>query len=490
MRWFPLVTIAIVVCLAVVFTKPFWGGVVPSSHPGATAPVAAVPRTIAPHLGSTAVSFVQPSATATAARVPRINVPYFGSSAVPFNQTALFWFGDVTSADTYTDVRVGYNQSELFIDLHTVDRYLWYDTNTSAPNLSQYDNASVYLNTTGTGSGSAYRFQAGVNGYVKRPNYQRAYTLKGAAWAAANIPFTPIYAWQGHGFNGPEDSGWSMTYHLPFSSLGFSSAPTQGTSWKLAVQAQNRDNATASATLPAKWWPPAASETAPSGWGQLLFGVPAYQPPRASTTSIYTVRNQLNHQVVTDGMVGGALSCGNLGLNRWTQWGAQSYPGASRVNIQNETFISDWNCFSKFYITFPLSSLPAGKAVAKATVTLYEYANAGVQGQPNPSSIQVATVNQNWNASTLCWNNAPQVQENITTILVNTKTTPVVPAPGLPIAWDVSRAVAQAYAAGQPLRLVFYTPADQHDSGKYFFSSSVGDWNAAGRPTLQVTLAS
>src|SRR5256886_8496993 len=141
--------------------------------------------------------------------------------------------------------------------------------------------------------------------------------------------------------------------------------------------------------------------------------------------NIYTVRNQLNHQVVTDGMVGGALSCGNLGLNRWTQWGAQSYPGASRVNIQNETFISDWNCFSKFYITFPLSSLPAGKAVAKATATLYEYANAGVQGQPNPSSIQVATVNQNWNVSTLCWNNAPQVQENITTILVNTKTTPV-----------------------------------------------------------------
>jgi len=187
-------------------------------------------------------------------------------------------------------------------------------------------------------------------------------------------------------------------------------------------------------------------------------------------------------------MVGGALSCGNRGLDRWTQWGAQSYPGASRVNIQNETFISDWNCFSKFYITFPLSSLPSGKGVAKATVTLYEYANAGVQGQPNPSYIQVATINQDWNPATLSWNNAPLVQENINTMLVNTKTTRVVPAPGLPITWDVSRAAAQAYAAGQPLRLVFYTPADQHDSGKYFFSSSVGDWNAAGRPTLQVTL--
>jgi len=427
-----------------------------------------------------------PSAKA-ATPIASINVPFF-TTAVPFSQTAVFWFGDVTSADTYTDVRVGYNHTELFIDLHTVDRYLWYDTNTSAPDISKYDNASVYLNTTSTGSGNSYKFQTGVNGYVKRTNYQRAYTVNGAAWASATIPFTAVYGWQGHGFNGPEDSGWSMTYHIPFSSLGLSAAPTQGTSWKLAVQVQNRDNGTAPKTLPAKWWPISASETTPSSWGQLVFGIPTYQPLHASGTSIYTVRNKLNHQVVTDDMVGGALSCGNRGLDRWTQWGAQSYPGASRVNIQNETFISDWNCFSKFYITFPLSSLPSGKGVAKATVTLYEYANAGVQGQPNPSYIQVATINQDWNPATLSWNNGPMVQENINTILVNTKTTSVVSAPGLPITWDVSRAAAQAYAAGQPLRLVFYTPADQHDSGKYFFSSSVGDWNAAGRPTLQVTL--
>ncbi len=460
--WLPLATTVIVLCMVVLFTTSFWGNLLSVSKPWAKA--------------------------ATAPLTPRINVPYFGSSAVPFNQTAIFWFGDVTSADTYTDVRVGYNHTELFIDLHTVDRYLWYDTNTSAPNLSKYDNASVYLNTTSAGSGTSYKFQAGVNGYVKRPNYQHAYIANGTTWTSANIPFTAVYGWQGHGFNGPEDSGWSMTYHIPFSSLRLAGAPTQGTSWKLAVQVQNRDTGTITTTLPAKWWPISASESAPSGWGQLVFGIPTYQPPQTSSTVIYTVRNKLNNQVVTDGMVGGSLSCGNRGLNRWTQWGTQNYPGASRVNIQNETYISDWNCFSKFYVTFPLSSLPSGKGIAKATVTLFEYANAGIQGQPNPSYIQVATINQDWNPATLSWNNAPLVQENITTILVNTKTTSVVPAPGLPITWDVSRAAAQAYAAGQPLRLVFYTPADQHDSGKYFFSSSVGDWNAAGRPTMQVTL--
>ncbi len=459
--WFPLATTMIVLCVVVVFTTSFWGGLPP---------------------------FSKPSAQAAAPFTRRVNVPYFGSNTVPFNQTALFWFGAVTSADTYTDVRIGYNKTELFIDLHTVDRYLWYDTDTSAPNLSKDDNASVYLNTTSTGSGNSYKFQTGVNGYKKRTNYQQAYTGSGTMWTPATIPFTAVYGWQGHGFNGPEDSGWSMTYHIPFSSLGLAGPPSQGTAWKLAVQVQNRDTGTAT-TLSEKWWPESANEmTTPSSWGQLVFGIPTYQPPHTSGTAIYSVRNKLNNQVVTDGMVGGSLSCGNLGLNRWTQWGTQGYPGASRVNIQNETYISDWNCFSKFYITFPLSSLPSGKGVVKATVTLYEYANAGVQGQPNPTYIQVATVNEDWNPATLSWNNAPWVQENINTLLVNTKTTRVVPLPGLAITWDVSRAVAQAYATGQPLRLVFYTPADQHDSGKYFFSSSIGDWNAAGRPTLQVTL--
>jgi hypothetical protein len=459
--WLPLATTMIVLCIVVLFTTSFWGNLLPLS---------------------------KSSAKAAAPLTRRVNVPYFGSNAVPFNQTALFWFGDVTSADTYTDVRMGYNHTELFIDLHTVDRYLWYDTNTSAPNLSKDDNASVYLNTTSTGSGNSYKFQTGVNGYKKRTNYQQAYTGSGTTWTSAKIPFTAVYGWQGHGFNGPEDSGWSMTYHIPFSSLGFSGPPSQGASWRLAVQVQNQDTGKTPPPLPEKWWPTAATETTPSSWGQLVFGIPTYQPPQTSSKVVYNVRNKLNNQVVTDGMVGGSLSCGNGGLNRWTQWGTQSYPGATKINIQNETYISDWNCFSKFYITFPLPPLLQEKGVVKATVTLYEYANAGAQGQPNPSYIQVATINQDWNPATLSWNNAPMVQENINTILVNTKTQRVVPQPGLPITWDVSRAVAEANAAGQPLRLVFSTPADQHDSGKYFFSSSIGDWNAAGRPTLQVTL--
>lgn len=58
-------------------------------------------------------------------------------------------------------------------------------------------------------------------------------------------------------------------------------------------------------------------------------------------------------------------------------------------------------------------------------------------------------VEQDWNPATLSWNTAPQVQENIASVLVNTKAKPVIRWPGLAIAWDVSRAVVEAYAAGR-----------------------------------------
>ncbi len=463
--WMTLATVAVLFCAVLSLTTSLWGRLSP-------------------------FHFSQPSVKAAASAVGQIDIPYF-KTAVPFNQTAIFWFGDVTSKDTYTDVRVGYNSSELYVDLQIVDRYLWYDTNTAAPNVNIGDNASIYVSTT-TGGNSllakhTYKFQAAANGYKRRSNYQQAYAGSGTAWTAAKIPFTAVFGWRGHGFNGPEDSGWSMTYHIPFSSLGVAGSPSQGTVWKLAVQVHNQDNA-ANTGIPDKWWPASGSETNPSGWGDVEFGIPTYRIPQATHTTTYTVRNKLNNQVVTDGMVGGSLSCGNRGRNRWTQLGIQSYPGAAQVNIQNESDISDWNCFSKFYITFPLSSLPTGQSLVNAKITLYEYGNSGVQGKPNPSYIQVATVGQNWSPATLAWNNAPPVLENITSMLVNTKTKPVVPPPGVPITWNISRAVAEAYATGQPLRLVFYSTDNQYNTGKYFWSSSVGNWNASGRPTLQVTL--
>jgi len=429
------------------------------------------------------------TAKAASALVRRINAPYFGNAAVPFNQTAIFWFGSVSSADNYIDVRVGYNNSELYIDLHIVDRYVWYDPNAKAPNLTKGDTATVFLSTTQNGSNgpdqNAYKFVAQVDWYQPRTHYQQAYRGNGSTWVASPVAFNAVSGWRGTGLNGKEDSGWTMTYHIPFSSLGKGGSPAQGTPWKLGIKVHNQDNAS-DTPLSLKWWPETENDMTPSSWGALVFGLSTYQAPQTTNNAPYTIRNGLNNQVVTDGMVGGSLGCYNKGLNRWTGLGGQSYPGATRVNIQNEWDISDWNCFSKFYISFPLTSLPTGKGVVSAKVTLREYGGSGTKGKPTPSLIQVASVNEGWNPATLAWNNAPLVKENISRTVVNTVSDPT--PYGQPYSWDVSKALADAYAAGQPLRLVFYSSDSAYNTGKYFFSSTIASWNANSRPTLQATL--
>ena len=132
----------------------------------------------------------KPTAQAAAASLPLINVPYFPNS-VPFNQTAIFWFGTISSSTTYTDVRIGYSNSEVYVDLRIVDRYLWYDTNKTAPNLNNGDNASLYLSTSNATNTQldthSYQFQAAVNGFKQYPNYQKAYTGQGTALSLIHI---------------------------------------------------------------------------------------------------------------------------------------------------------------------------------------------------------------------------------------------------------------------------------------------------------------
>src|SRR5207237_7090347 len=97
-KWLPLAATGLIVCILLSFTTSFWSNL----------------------LHFTPASAKTSKATTTS--TSRINIPYF-NGPVPYNQTAIFWFGDVTSSDNYTDVRIGYNSSGLFIDLDIVDEY-------------------------------------------------------------------------------------------------------------------------------------------------------------------------------------------------------------------------------------------------------------------------------------------------------------------------------------------------------------------------------
>ena len=83
----------------------------------------------------------------------------------------------------------------------------------------------------------------------------------------------------------------------------------------------------------------------------------------------------------------------------------------------------------------------------------------------------------------MTWNNAPLAVENVAASWAG-----VFPKhPGEPRHWDVSRAVAEAYAAGTSLRLALYESDEALHSGKYFWSSDTDEYDAEMRPTLTIT---
>jgi hypothetical protein len=256
------------------------------------------------------------------------------------------------------------------------------------------------------------------------------------------------------------------------------------------VVLHDRDDAPPLPTVDDKIWPATLNPDQPQTWGGLHFGQIsdpqwAVSQPLSAYDGVTTIKHGINGAVVPDAHVGGAFNCGD-GLDVWTQWGNTNYEIAEKINIQNQTLVGDWPCFSKYFITYPLEDIPEGKIIDSATLTIYHFGNSGGgdYDPPYPSWIQVFTVSEDWEDTLITWNNAPLAFENIAM-------TQVMPLdeypgwPGIPINWNVSYAVDTAYSASQPLRLALYSADSEMHSGKYFFSS---DSNSDGsdRPTLTV----
>lgn len=436
------------------------------------------------------------AASQTIPPVRRVNVPFTTAvdGNIPVPERAIFWFGEVgpTTAN-YVDGRVIYNNEQLYVTLHIFDRLLFYDNAPAADELTGWDAATLYLNLDGS-SGSApdanaYQFVAQVNWFESRDGglYQAAYRGTGSGWSASDVAFTTTTGWQGKGFNDlAEDRGWNVTFKIPFSSLDLSGQPAEGTVWAMAVAVHDRDDAAGSA-IPDTIWPETMVTTQPVTWGQIHLGLPVYDAPAAAPGDVVTIRQGGEGTAVPDAGVGGGTVCGGS-PPFWPEWGSLNYAGSPYVNVQNQWNLGDWPCFSKYYVTFPLDALPANRAILSATLTLYQFGNSNQGGlfdparPPQPSLIQVLTIADNWQEATLNWNNAPLPVENVARSWVDPLPAGP-PWPNVPRYWDVSQAVAEAYAAGEPLRLALYSADNAMHSGKYFRSS---DADAVARPTLQV----
>ncbi|MCS7259322.1 MAG: DNRLRE domain-containing protein [Anaerolineae bacterium] len=420
--------------------------------------------------------------------LPRINAPGF-SGEIPFEQTAIAWFGRVSPTQNYADIRVGYNADELYVYLAIFDRALWYDESPAPRRLTEWDAVTLLLDTAGGSalSTSTWRFVAQLYG---EPSAERRVAYRGgpSGWQMVSIPFEARPGWRGNALNNDEDSdrGWAMGFTIPFRSLGLTGEPADGTRWRMAVAVHDRDSR-AGPPVGDQFWPPAAVLDEPACWGFLHFGLPTYTTTARRSGSRVIYRPTENSPLVPDADVGGATTnqCPGDEYHIWNEWGNRNYGRAPDFNIQNQSDVADWPCFAKYYITFPLDGIPRGKAIISATLTLHQFGNAGGPGEAQPSWIQVLIVADDWQETTITWNNAPLAYENVGGSWVPPLTN--WPGwPGVPRRWDVSYAVARAYARGEPLRLALYEADSAYHSGKYFVSSNTGDWNTAGRPRLEV----
>ncbi|NLE99445.1 MAG: DNRLRE domain-containing protein [Anaerolineales bacterium] len=427
--------------------------------------------------------------TAAGGGLRRIYAPY----NLMGHESPIFWFGQVTPSLNYADVRVGYRDEYVFVHVAIIDRRLWYDTSPSPSDLTEWDSVSLYLHASpASASGltaADYRFDGQLYWFGDdRTPYQAAYRGVGGHWSPVSFAFETRVSWSGDMVNNNvDDRGWWLLYRIPFSSLGMSAPPPEGTMWRIGVVLHDRDDQ-AGLERTSQVWPETLTSTNPATWGELVYGLPSpYDPPDLVYGGVTTIRHGLNGAVVTDADVGGSSNCGApAGPGFFPTWGALNYAGKEFSNIQG-LVIGDWPCLSKYYVTFPLDLIPDRQAIISATLTLYQSGHAGVGWDPGPqpSLIQVATIDRDWDEATLTWNNAPLAVEMVSRAWVDPVAVVPPPWPGVARHWDVSGAVAQAYAAGEPLRLALYSPTFDMNQGKYFYTSDVG-YTGEGRPTLTV----
>ncbi|TLN24219.1 hypothetical protein FDZ74_03060, partial [bacterium] len=310
----------------------------------------------------------------------RINARFLSDSSW-LAPTAIFWFGHLSLSDNYIDARVGYTSNELIVRMTVFDRLLFYDPSPSTADLTNYDSAVLYLRTGGGGGGApdstSYKFVAQQIPFnLDMTPYKAAYQGSGSGWQPANVSFSVDPMYRGGGFNNYQyNQGWSLTFKIPYSSLGLGGQPANGTAWGIAAEVFDRDDPTAAIRV--MNWPPEMSGDVPGQWAQLGYGLPQYQAPAYTNAKSINIRRGLNADNVPDASVGGSSVCG-LGVdNYFADWGnkPESFYAGSTVdntqfNIQNQTDVDDFPCFSKYYVTFPLGALPAGKVIVSAKLVL------------------------------------------------------------------------------------------------------------------------
>ena len=430
----------------------------------------------------------------------RVNVPYFSSVVgdAQWDQAAIFWFGkneQGVPSKNYADVRVAYSATALHIRVVVVDYYLWYDQNPApADDLTQYDAVAVYLDVAhdrgATPQADDYFLLDGARPWPNdsAPQYHRQGQGNGSGWSTGwGGSWTDTEAMQWSCNPGPNDNtcgidyGWTAIYTIPWATLGLSGPPREETLWGLGVVLYDRDDNSPGGYVAPEYWPETFAADSPATWGELHFGSAHYHPlPAAPAGSTIIRAASPTDNTVEDAWLGGGGTCGG-----GHEGGSEiNHGGDTSLFVGSETAPTHFPCFNKSYLRFSLDAIPPGKTIISATLRLHHWSNAD-PSQAQPSWVHLFTIQEPWEEMAIHWNNAPLAQENVAATWIY-PITQSVPWPGNPYEWDATQAVAEAYAAGQPVGLAIYSSDTEQHSSKYLTSSETGNWNAEGRPTLNV----
>lgn len=456
--------------------------------PGPVSPVMAAPQT---------------QLASQAAPPRRVNIPYFPGT-VNESQSAIFWFGqnewyqDIPGRN-YVDVRLAYSPAGLYVRATVIDYYLWYKANAQiSDDLTRYDALAIYLDTghdrAATPQADDYYFLVGLHGDSgpDTPQYRRQAQGAGTGWDTTwshNWSDYSGWQWSDRGPNdnsGNIDYGWVGGGTIPWSAFGLTGPPAENTVWGLGVLLYDQDQSSSSPVLQENW-PETFQANQPATWGEVHFGLPHYTPHPAvgrHNTLIRAATPQDN--TVEDAWMGGGGWC-NSGHEGHTE---ENHGNDQQLFIGSEIQPTHFPCYNKSYLRFALNSLPAGKAILSATLTLHQWGGANVDAGTS-SYVWLSSVMDPWQEMSIHWNNAPLAQENLSLTRIPPKTTPLV-WPGDPYTWDATQAVAEAYQAGQPVSFAMYDSTTGRDSSKYLIASETGlgdgtpNWNIEGRPRLDI----
>lgn len=425
----------------------------------------------------------------------RVNIPYFAND-VTWAESTIFWFGvneQGVPSRNYVDVRVAYTADALRIQATVVDYYLWYNENPQpGDDLTQYDAISIYLDTNHdratTPQNDDYTFLIGARHWQDISQYLRQGRGTGTGWDNMwTSDWSGSSGMQWDCNPGPNsnvcgiDYGWVAYYTIPWTALGLSGPPDDGTVWGLGVALHDRDNQPPAGYVAPEYWPETFNIDSPATWGALHFGYNDYQPAAAIPRGTTVIRaTSTTDNTVEDSWMGGGGWCygGHEGHSE------ENHGDSATLFVGTETAPTHFPCFNKSYLRFSLDKVPPGKAIISATLTLHHWGNADPT-LAQPSWVSLFTITDPWEEMVIHWNNAPLAQENVAATWIY----PLLDFPGWPgnpYDWDATQAVAEAYADGRPASMVIYGSDTEQHSSKYLTSSETGDWNAEGRPVLTV----